>query len=82
MLCYVNQQIKNVHFKAKNIIKTYIFIYFNIPSTISYPDVALRKHCTIVDHLYNQTIISVIISKHYNQCCFKVKKLKISISLS
>ncbi len=39
-------------------------------------------NCTIMDHKYNQTIISVIISKHYNQSCFKVKKIKISITLS
>ncbi len=39
-------------------------------------------NCTIMDHKYNQTIISVIISKHYNQSCFKVKKNKISITLS
>ncbi len=50
-----------------------LHISYLIKSNISYPAVTFRQHCTIVDHKYNQTI-TVIISKHYNQGCFKVKK--------
>ncbi len=49
-----------------------LHISYLIKSNISYP--AFRQRCSIVDCKCNQTFISVIISKHYNQCCFKVKK--------
>ncbi len=48
-------------------LRTLFCIRLNARIRILHVFVLLWQHCTIVDHTYNQTIISVIISKHYNQ---------------